>query len=286
VAFVTTDNQVTCNGLFGCWDTNDNRDVYLRDTWPGIETTYYMSTRASGGIAANGDSTFPSVNLDGTVVAFASVASDMVTPDANGTNSDVYARVPSAAPLILSAASRKVHGGVAYDIPFAGYTVTTNPGGTTGTTVECRANGVTQIVVTCDQAIKATDGTLNLGQEVVVTGGTANSADISGNTLTVNMATTNQNGSCVTLALSGLSAQETDVALANLTLAIAVLRGDVTGNGAVDIGDINAIKAASGSPLHTSNAMFRRDLTSNGAIDIGDVNNAKALSGNTASPCP
>lgn len=287
VAFVTTDSGVTCNALFGCWDTNTNRDVYMRDTLPGSETTYYLSVRASGGIAANGDSTFPSVNLDGTVVAFASVASDMVIPDANGTNSDVYVRVSAAAPQILSAASRKLHGGAAYDIPFSGYTVTTNPGGTTNTSVECRANGVTQIVVTCDQAIKATDGSPNLGQEVVVTGGTASSALISGNTLTVNMTTANQNGSCVTLTLSGISSEESDLAMPSAVLAIAVLRGDITGNGAVDIGDINAAKAASGSALNSSAVMFRRDLTINGAIDIADVNNAKALSGNSLlGTCP
>lgn len=287
VAFVTTEDGVTCNGLFGCWDTNTNRDVYLRDTLAGQETTYFMSVRASGGIAANGDSTFPSVNGDGTVVAFNSIATDMVTPDANGANSDVYARIPSVSPEIVSAASRKLHNSVVYDIPFIGYTITTNPGGTTDTSVECRANGVTEIVVTFNQAVKATDGTLNLGQEVVVTGGTPTLTFISGNVLVVYMTTSNQNGSCITLALNGLSSQEADQALASASMSIAVVRGDVNGSGDTGPGDINATKIASGTAnLATNATMFRRDLNIDGSVGPGDINLAKASSGYAAPPCP
>jgi hypothetical protein len=121
---------------------------------------------------------------------------------------------------------------------------------------------------------------------VVVTGGTASSAAISGNTLTVNMATANVNGSCVKVTLSGISTTETDLALANETLVIGVLRGDVTGDGQVLSGDVSQVKLASGSALNSTPNAFRRDLNLDGQVLSGDVTTVKGLSGNTMPPCP
>lgn len=62
-------------------DTNDYRDVYLRDAELG--STILVSRSAATGQAGNGDSTSPSVSEDGLFVTFASSASDL-TGEASG----------------------------------------------------------------------------------------------------------------------------------------------------------------------------------------------------------
>lgn len=191
--------------------------------------------------------------------------------------------------LLPGVASVKYHGGLVYGIPFIGDGVR-NPGGWTSTSVECRAGGVTQILLPFDMAVEAADGTLD-GNEIAVTGGTVTSLDATTpGLILVNMTTTNQNGSCVKVTVSGLRHAGSGAGGAvsdTVTKSIIVLRGDVNGSGCVDIGDINTIKAATNPMLNASAVMFRRDVTANGAIDIGDVNNVKSLSGNCfTGTCP
>jgi Tol biopolymer transport system component len=62
-------------------------DVYLYDRQTGLTTRISNgigNTPASGGIPANGDSTFPSISGDGRYVAYQSLASNLVVGDANG----------------------------------------------------------------------------------------------------------------------------------------------------------------------------------------------------------
>ena len=69
-------------------DTNGFFDVYVRDL------SFNSTTRASvdsGGGESNGHSGFPSISGDGSVVAFASLASDLVAGDTNGVF-DVFSR--------------------------------------------------------------------------------------------------------------------------------------------------------------------------------------------------
>lgn len=208
---------------------------------------------------------------------FAQAAPVVLEDEANGIGDTIVFTIPVTGceqpPTIVSAVSRKTQGGVDYDIPFNGF----------GTpTVECRANGMTRAVVTFDMDVTAADGSVDVGQEVVVAGGNATAATIAGNTLTIDLTTAVQNGSCVTITLSGIACSpdpQPAGVMADTVLSIVALRGDVTGNLAVDIGDINATKAASGSALDATAVMFRRDVTGNGAIDIGDINNVKSLSG-------
>lgn len=195
--------------------------------------------------------------------------------------------VPPAPVLQPGVASVKLHSGVAYGIPCIGETVTTNPGGPTAVTVECRAGGVTQIALPFDVPVTAVDGTLDT--EVVVTGGTITTLDNTSvpGMLLVNMTTTTPNGSCITVTLTNIAAAPGGTPMAVTSKSIVALRGDVTGNNSVDIGDVNAVKAASGILLNSTAIAFRRDVTANGAIDIGDVNNVKSLSGNAfVGTCP
>ena len=62
-------------------DTNGHADVFLRDRLGG--TTVLVSAPA-GGSAGNGRSTAPAISADGTFVAFASYASNLVPGDTNG----------------------------------------------------------------------------------------------------------------------------------------------------------------------------------------------------------
>jgi Tol biopolymer transport system component len=73
-------------------DTNGKPDVFLRDVVAG--TTRRVSV-SSGGQQGNGDSSFASVSDDGRLVAFQSVASNLVNGDGNGVY-DVFVRDLSA----------------------------------------------------------------------------------------------------------------------------------------------------------------------------------------------
>jgi Tol biopolymer transport system component len=69
-------------------DTNGFFDVYVRDV--GANTVSRVSLDSGGG-ESNGHSGFPSISGDGSVVAFASLATDLVAGDTNGVF-DVFSR--------------------------------------------------------------------------------------------------------------------------------------------------------------------------------------------------
>ena len=63
-------------------DTNGTDDGYLRDRWLDVTT---LVTVGSGGLLADEQSRTPSLSGDGNVVAFQSLATNLVTADTNGT---------------------------------------------------------------------------------------------------------------------------------------------------------------------------------------------------------
>jgi hypothetical protein len=71
-------------------DTNSKTDVFLRDMVN--TTTTRMSVKSDGNETTSGDSTSPSINADGSYVAFSSTANDLVSSDPNGTIIDVFVR--------------------------------------------------------------------------------------------------------------------------------------------------------------------------------------------------
>jgi hypothetical protein len=73
-------------------DTNGFFDVYVRDV--GVNSTTRASVDSTGG-ESDGHSGFPSISGDGTVVAFASLATDLVAGDTNGVF-DVFSRTGGA----------------------------------------------------------------------------------------------------------------------------------------------------------------------------------------------
>lgn len=82
IAYFTLANNL------GPTDSNGFFDVYLRDT---TANTVSRVSVDSGGGESNGHSGFPSLSNDGLVVAFASLATDLVASDTNGVF-DVFSR--------------------------------------------------------------------------------------------------------------------------------------------------------------------------------------------------
>jgi hypothetical protein len=83
IAFLTSESLVA-------GDTNGLADVYVRDR-TGSTTTLISATSANPNVAGNASSSHVSIRGNGTFVAFASSASDLVPGDTNGV-SDVFLR--------------------------------------------------------------------------------------------------------------------------------------------------------------------------------------------------
>jgi hypothetical protein len=79
-------------------DTNTKIDIFLRDLV--ANTTTRMSLKSNGDETLNGDSTLPSINTDGSYVAFTSTANDLVSIDPNVTVADIFVRNTQAADTI------------------------------------------------------------------------------------------------------------------------------------------------------------------------------------------
>ena len=70
-------------------DTNDSPDVFVRDRLAGTTTRVSVSSQGQQG---NGSSFRPRISADGRFVAFVSVATNLTTPDVNGTVEDIFVR--------------------------------------------------------------------------------------------------------------------------------------------------------------------------------------------------
>ena len=66
----------------------------------------------------------------------------------------------------------------------------------------------------------------------------------------------------------------------DLAIRFAVLAGDANSDGRVNVGDSNAVKAASGQSIGGPVFTAAADLNVDGRINVGDTNFAKAHSGN------
>ncbi|MCB0978177.1 MAG: PD40 domain-containing protein [Acidimicrobiales bacterium] len=93
-------------------DTNGTGDVFVRDLTAGTTTRVSV---AADGTEGNGQATLPSISADGSVVAFTSDASNLVTDDVNSAP-DVFVRNLDSGTLVLASVdSNGTHGnGPAY----------------------------------------------------------------------------------------------------------------------------------------------------------------------------
>lgn len=172
---------------------------------------------------------------------------------------------PAAQPVQpISAVSRKTHApNVNYDINLP---LTDSPG------VECRNGPDHKIVITFPNAVTVSGASVTGGA-----GSVLNSSGNQTNTITVNL-TGVANAQTVTVALWNTS---DGLSVGNVYLQMAVLLGDVTGNGIVNSTDVSEVQYNSGSAVSATN--FRDDVNANYQINSSDVSTVQFQSG-TALP--
>jgi RHS repeat-associated protein len=171
-------------------------------------------------------------------------------------------RVNNRAVSAVSAVSRMTHGSAGtFDVPLP-------LNGTPG--VECRSqNGNFQIVVTFSTGVSYGGAT--------VTTGTASISSASSNSdntqITINL-TGVANAQTVVVTLTGVTDGQ---AMNDVPVAMGVLAGDTTANGAVSSSDILQTQSQSGQSVTSSN--FREDVTVDGSIDSSDSALVQSYSG-------
>ena len=172
-------------------------------------------------------------------------------------------------PILVSAVSRKTHGlAGTFDVdlmpPSSG--------------IECRtggANGDYDVVVTFAVPI-----TVSGAVAVPAAGGSAavsGSPTVAGNQVTIHL-TNVSNGQRFNVNVLGVNDGTTT---RNISVPMAVLIGDTTGNGAVNSSDISQTQSQSGQTVTSVN--FREDVTVNGLINSSDISLVQSKSG-TALP--
>jgi hypothetical protein len=164
----------------------------------------------------------------------------------------------------MSAASRRSHGPAGtFNLPLA---LSDAPA------IEPRGGASPGVVLTFSMAIEAADGAVNCGQEVVVTGGTCQSATVLGNTLAVNLA--HNANACVTIALSGLRREGSGPTMfGDADVQINAHRGNVNADPNVNLLDLQAIKTALFAPVTGTN--FKLDVNADGIINLLDLQAVK-----------
>jgi hypothetical protein len=134
------------------------------------------------------------------------------------------------------------------------------------------ASGDYQVVVTFAVPITAVSSAV----AVPAAGGTASvvgAPAISGNQVTINL-TNVSNAQRLTINLIGVNDGTNTT---NISVPMAVLIGDTTGNGAVNSSDIAQTQSQSGQEVTATN--FREDVTVNGLINSSDISLVQSKSG-------
>jgi hypothetical protein len=186
-------------------------------------------------------------------------------PARNQHEEDVYyVRVAPGAPMAQSAFSRKVHGGVPFDIPLP---VTGNVG------VECRSGPTYQMIINFASTVTV--------ESAAVTSGTGMVSSFSGS-----------GTSQITVNLTGVTdVQRITVTLHNVNdgtntgdvpVSMGVLAGDVNGSGGVNSTDVALTKSQVGQTVTSSN--FREDVNASGTITATDVTIVKSDVGHALPP--
>ena len=246
VAFRGNDNQATPrDSVFVTDGTTFQRiagvgDVLMTDIGPR-EVGFLM-----GGVDIN---------------SFGAVSFGVQFTGASGGGNAIYVAYVRIVPL--GAVSRKTHGMVgAFDIPLP---LTGTPG------VECRqGTGPNfdrhQIIVTFANPVTFSSAAVTSGS------GAVESTAIAGNEVTINL---NQVANAQRLAVT-LANVHNGINTTDVVIPMAVLFGDVNGNGFVNTSDIGQAKAEAGT---TSTATFRSDVVANGNINATDISVVKARAG-------
>jgi glucose/arabinose dehydrogenase len=185
-------------------------------------------------------------------------------------NGNVY----KISPMLVSAASRKMHG----ITPFKINLPLTGPPG-----IECRsggANGNHTMIFKFAVPLSSVSGASVTNGIGSVSGRMIDSSNTRQYIVNLTGVT---NAQYITVTLSNV----TDVAgntSVSVSTTMGVLVGDTTANGAVNSSDIAQTQSQSGQPLTINN--FREDVTVNGAIDSSDIALVQSQSGTALPPPP
>ncbi len=183
----------------------------------------------------------------------------------NGEEDIYYVRVGPVAPVAQSAVSRKVHPGAGtFDVPLP----------LTGTAgVECRSGGganadTHQVVVTFASPV-----TLSSASVTSRDGAASAVATATGPVVSVSLANV---ADAQTLSIT-LNNVNDGTNFGAVVIPMAVLLGDVSGDGAVNTADALQTRNRSGQTLDAGN--FRADVTVDGLINSADAAGVRARSG-------
>jgi hypothetical protein len=190
-----------------------------------------------------------------------------IAPASGGDNSDIGAfELPTLE--LTAAASRKTHGGagpIDIPLPLSGQPgIESRNGDGNYTLVFAFTNNVV------DGVAEVTEGTGNVVGDPVFADNTM-SIDLTG------LANRHQ----VKVTLTGVTDEFSQV-LPEREVAMNVLIGDTTGDGAVNASDVTLTKTQSGQAVTSANV--REDVTGNGTINSSDVALVKSKSGSGMAP--
>lgn len=173
---------------------------------------------------------------------------------------------------VVSAGSRRTHGAAGtFDLDIR-----------LPSAVESREGGPQQIVFLFNEYVQPVDGSLDLGQEVTVSGGTVTDFALHCDELTINLSGV-ADGSCLSIGLSGIAlVEDVTKVMPARTYTVAALWGDADGNGVVEQADRTLVQSNAG-PANASN--FRMDFDADGDVDTTDSFVPLGNLGQTAS-CP
>ncbi len=189
------------------------------------------------------------------------ITTDFDNDTRDATNPDIGAdEINLNAPTLVSAVSRKMHGGFGpFDINLTG--------------IECRSGGPMrnyQVVFTFNrqnnQTVMASGAVVNAG---MVTGVTSNNIDVNTTEIAVDLAQV-PNNQFVTVKLLCV---DDSVKLGSVSATMNLRIGDVNSSGQADSTDVGVVKFNTGSVV--DGTTFRTDVSANGAINATDVNITK-----------
>jgi thermitase len=186
-------------------------------------------------------------------------------PAGNTRTSSVQVTVNNAVgtpPILVSAASRKIHGAagpIDIALPLAS---------TTG--LEPRSGGLTQLILNFNQTVHAADGVADT--EVSVSSGSVTGISVNGSVVTVTLA--GSGDGCVGITVAGWASASGLPLSSPVTFTARSLVGDVNGSSGVTLTDAIAVQSHSGQAANVQTGLYDLDLS--GLIDMGDALLAKS----------
>lgn len=256
------DTSPRLSGELVVWSGSDGNDFEVYCYRLATETVYALTDNAL-------DDTSPSI--DGL---------NVVWQQYDGNDEEILwavLSIPADPPSLLSAVSRKDHGGQTFDADLS-----LDPA---SASVEGRVSSSLELVLAFDEPIAGAGG-LDAADVALLADpvgmGQVDAVAIDGSTLTVQIGSIT-GPARITVSFPGIVNSST--ATVTDTLCLRVLPGDVSGDGQVGVFDLLAVRNDLEEEVDA--ARFRSDLDANGEIDIFDLLTVRNRMGaSVAQACP